>query len=124
MELQPGVELRFAASTRRYRLPPPGAKQQQQQQQPGGGVAGGNQQAEGGAAPRVQDSGMMPPPPPKRPRVSFADDAPEDGGALLSVTVVVLAWRCCDRLTALEFAADPNTALPTPAGAVSGVCVV
>ncbi len=121
VELKPGVELRFAASTRRYRLPPPGAKQQQQQQQPAGGGASGNQQAEGGAAPRLPDSGMMPPPPPKRPRVCFADDAPEDGGALPSATVVVFAWHCCSRRTAQELAAAPNSPFDTLGCRVCGV---
>ncbi|KAG2486511.1 hypothetical protein HYH03_014813 [Edaphochlamys debaryana] len=70
-ELQPGAELRFAASTRRYRLPPAPAGA-------GSGSAGagaGERRASEGAP-----AGDMPPPPPKRPRVSFADDSGDTGG--------------------------------------------
>ncbi|KAG2446500.1 hypothetical protein HYH02_008491 [Chlamydomonas schloesseri] len=68
-ELRPGVELRFAASTRRYKLAPLG----------GGvkvavaAVSGGDPAAASGSGSGAR-SGLMPPPPPKRPRVSFADD--------------------------------------------------
>ncbi|PNW76090.1 hypothetical protein CHLRE_12g548250v5 [Chlamydomonas reinhardtii] len=69
-ELVPGVEVRFAASTRRYKLAAPlGGK--------AAAAAGNCARGDAGdaAAPgTAPGSGLMLPPPPKRPRVSFADD--------------------------------------------------
>ncbi|GLI61288.1 hypothetical protein VaNZ11_003639 [Volvox africanus] len=82
-ELVPGVELRFAASTRRYKLPPaPPGPQSRNAAVNAGGVAAAPG-SESGRLPSATAAAsameMPPPPPPKRPRVCFADDTDAGG---------------------------------------------
>ncbi|GIL73748.1 hypothetical protein Vretimale_5377 [Volvox reticuliferus] len=86
-ELVPGVELRFAASTRRYKLPPAPPGPQSRTAALNAGVvaaaaadvpgSGSGDVSSGTASASARE--MPPPPPPKRPRVCFADDADAGG---------------------------------------------
>ncbi|GLC56980.1 hypothetical protein PLESTB_001170000 [Pleodorina starrii] len=88
-ELPPGTELRFAASTRRYKLPPPPPSSSGGAAAARAAAAAGAASAPAGAAAGAAEAAggrgdMPPPPPPKRARVCFADDAGGDcsgGGA-------------------------------------------
>ncbi|KAG2430609.1 hypothetical protein HXX76_010127 [Chlamydomonas incerta] len=86
-ELVPGVEVRFAASTRRYKLAPLASKAGGTATEPAAaalvasGRAGAEDPGTGSASESGSGSGLMLPPPPKRPRVSFADDGEAAAGA-------------------------------------------